>query len=234
MSIVTQDFVAAGKPFYIVANAGVKYTDITDGVLYQQTTIPFGKNWKIISKQNVFSPSGSGVTTVTASTPLQSSGGNTPNLSIPQAGPSSDGYLSSADWNTFNAGSGTTPSALTKTNDTNVTLALTGTPNSALLQAVNIAVGWSGTLADGRIASASTWNSKVGSVGATAPITSSGGTTPTISTSMATNKLIGRSTAGTGVMEEISVGTGLSLSGGTLSATTQTVGYEMNFLLMGG
>jgi hypothetical protein len=73
----------------------------------------------------------------------------------------------------------------------------------------------------------------VTSVGATSPITSSGGATPTISTSMATNKLIGRSTVGIGVMEEISVGTGLSLSGGTLNATAQVVGFEQNFLLMG-
>jgi hypothetical protein len=74
----------------------------------------------------------------------------------------------------------------------------------------------------------------VTSVGATSPITSSGGTTPTISTSMATNRLIGRTTSGTGVMEEITVGTGLSLSGGTLSATaSSSVGFEMNFLLMG-
>lgn len=51
----------------------------------------------------------------------------------------------------------------------------------------------------------------------------SGGTitsTGTITTSMSTNKLVGRSTAGTGVMEEITVGSGLSLSGGTLSAST--------------
>jgi hypothetical protein len=64
----------------------------------------------------------------------------------------------------------------------------------------------------------------------------SGGTitsTGTISTSMATNKLVGRSSAGVGVMEEITVGTGLSLSGGTLNATAQSVGFEMNFLLMG-
>ena len=66
-----------------------------------------------------------------------------------------------------------------------------------------------------------TWNvGTVTSVSATGPITSSGGTAPTISTSMSTNKLIGRSTAGTGVMEEITVGTGLTLSAGTLSATT--------------
>lgn len=80
-----------------------------------------------------------------------------------------------------------------------------------------------------------TWTISAGttSVTATSPITSSGGATPDISTSMATNKLIGRSTAGTGVMEEITVGTGLSLSGGTLNATVQPVGFEQNFLLMG-
>jgi len=44
-------------------------------------------------------------------------------------------------------------------------------------------------------------------------------TTGTISTSMNTNRLVGRSTAGVGIMEEITIGSGLSLSGGTLSAT---------------
>jgi hypothetical protein len=42
------------------------------------------------------------------------------------------------------------PSALTKTDDTNVTLTLGGTPSTALLQAASIAVGWSGTLAKAR------------------------------------------------------------------------------------
>lgn len=40
-----------------------------------------------------------------------------------------------------------TPAALTKTDDTNVTLTLGGTPTTALLQATSITVGWSGTLA---------------------------------------------------------------------------------------
>jgi hypothetical protein len=66
---------------------------------------------------------------------------------------------------------------------------------------------------------AGTGDGTVTSVGATAPITSSGGATPTISTSMATGKLIGRSTAGTGVMEEITVGSGLTLSAGSISAS---------------
>ena len=105
MSVITEDFVAAGKPTYIVANAGVMYTDITDGIVYKQTTIPFGKSWKVISNQNVYIPN-SGVTSVNANTPLSSTGGNTPTINIQQAGPTQDGYLSAADWNMFNAGSG--------------------------------------------------------------------------------------------------------------------------------
>lgn len=42
------------------------------------------------------------VTNVTASAPLSSSGGTTPNITISQAGAGTDGYLSSTDWNTFN------------------------------------------------------------------------------------------------------------------------------------
>ena len=43
-----------------------------------------------------------GVTSVTASAPLASSGGSTPNITITQSSGSSDGYLSSANWTTFN------------------------------------------------------------------------------------------------------------------------------------
>jgi len=43
------------------------------------------------------------ITTVTATSPLVSSGGTTPNISLPQATTSSNGWLSSTDWNTFNA-----------------------------------------------------------------------------------------------------------------------------------
>jgi hypothetical protein len=42
------------------------------------------------------------VTSVTASSPLFSSGGTTPNLTIQQASGSQNGFLSSTDWNTFN------------------------------------------------------------------------------------------------------------------------------------
>lgn len=47
-------------------------------------------------------------------------------------------------------GSDVSGAALTKTNDTNVTLTLGGTPTTALLRAVSLTLGWTGTLAHGR------------------------------------------------------------------------------------
>lgn len=42
------------------------------------------------------------VTNVTATAPMSSTGGTTPNLSMSIAGPSTNGYLVASDWNTFN------------------------------------------------------------------------------------------------------------------------------------
>lgn len=47
-------------------------------------------------------------------------------------------------------GASYTPAALTKTDDTNVTLTLGGTPATALLQATSLTLGWTGTLAETR------------------------------------------------------------------------------------
>ena len=71
----------------------------------------------------------------------------------------------------------------------------------------------------------------VSSVGANAPLTSSGGANPTISTNIGTNKLLGRSSSGTGVAEEIAIGSGLTLSGGSLTntATPTPLGYYGSF-----
>jgi hypothetical protein len=115
------------------------------------------------------------------------------------------------------------PSALLKVDDTNVGLTLTGNASVALLQPITIAVNWIGTLADGRIASAATWNAKVSpsrNINTTAPIVGGGDLSAdrTISTLMNTNKLIGRGSLGAGVMEEITLGTNLSLAGNTLNA----------------
>lgn len=69
-----------------------------------------------------------------------------------------------------------TPAALTKTDDTNVTLTLGGTPATSLLQATSLTLGWTGTLADARIASASTWNAKQDALSGTGIVKSTAGT----------------------------------------------------------
>jgi hypothetical protein len=48
------------------------------------------------------SPSSGSVTAVTGSSPISSTGGATPDISITQANGSTDGFLDSADWTTFN------------------------------------------------------------------------------------------------------------------------------------
>jgi hypothetical protein len=61
------------------------------------------------------------------------------------------GTISAAPtWGTITASDITSGAALTKSDDTNVTLTLGGTPASALLAAVSITVGWSGTLSIAR------------------------------------------------------------------------------------
>lgn len=159
-------------------------------------TLPLTVNGQSANSSGAITiPVGTGtVTGVTASSPLASSGGTAPNITIQQASGSQAGFLSSTDWTIFNS------------KQDAISLTTTGTSGAATF------IG--NTLNIPQYQAAGTY---VTSVGATGPITSSGGTTPTISTSISTNKLIGRTTAGTGVMEEISVGTGLTLSSGTLS-----------------
>lgn len=66
------------------------------------TTGTSGAATLIGSTLNIPQYSGSGVTSVTGTSPISSSGGTTPNISISQATTSTNGYLSSTDWNTFN------------------------------------------------------------------------------------------------------------------------------------
>lgn len=54
-------------------------------------------------------------------------------------------------WVQLSVGLVVTPAALTKVDDTNITLTLGGTPSTALLQATSITAGWTGTLASGRL-----------------------------------------------------------------------------------
>jgi hypothetical protein len=68
------------------------------------------------------------------------------------------------------------PQTLSANNDTNVTLTLGGTPATALLQATSLTLGWTGTLADARIASATNWNAKQDALSGTGIVKSTAGT----------------------------------------------------------
>jgi hypothetical protein len=68
-----------------------------------------------------------------------------------------------------------TAAALTKTDDTNVTLTLGGSPATSVLAATSLTLGWTGTLADSRIASASVWNAKQDGLSGTGIVKSTGG-----------------------------------------------------------
>ena len=91
------------------AVAGVDFAPATSGnaILYGDgaggfSSVSIGSG--VTFAGGVLSATGSGgtVTSVTGTAPITSSGGNTPAISISQAGVSTNGYLSSTDWNTFN------------------------------------------------------------------------------------------------------------------------------------
>jgi hypothetical protein len=63
--------------------------------------------------------------------------------------PGDDVAISYADF-AAQFGAAYTPAALSRTDDTNVTLTLGGTPATSLLQAVSLTLGWTGTLAGTR------------------------------------------------------------------------------------
>ncbi|NCW12876.1 MAG: hypothetical protein EBV82_06855, partial [Chitinophagia bacterium] len=66
--------------------------------------ILIGSGLTLDPNSHTLTASGSGgtVTGVTATLPISSTGGNTPVISISQAGASSNGYLNATDWNVFN------------------------------------------------------------------------------------------------------------------------------------
>ena len=187
---------------------------------------------------------GTYVNSVSATSPIASSGGTTPTISISQASATTNGYLSSTDWSTFNAkGNGTVTSV-----SATAPIASTGgaTPTISISQA--------SASTNGYLSSTdwSTFNSKgsgtVTSVSATAgtgisisgsPITSSGTLTITNTAPDQTVAL----TAGTGISVSgtypnftitntntssgtvTNIATGTGLSGGPIT-TTGTISFS--------
>ena len=102
-------------------DSNVKLTSPTNGqILTYDTSNTYWKNTSLTAGTGisisaatggVLTVSNSGVTSVTGTSPVISSGGATPAISMAAASTSVDGYLTSTDWNTFNnKGSGTVTS----------------------------------------------------------------------------------------------------------------------------
>lgn len=134
-------------------------------------------------------------------------------------------------------GSGVTPAPLTVSSTSNVTITLSGTPATALLQPVLITLGWTGQLGlslggtnanltanNGGIvySTASALGILAGTATARQILQSGTSTTPAWSTATypsttTINKLLYSSS--NNVVAELGVGTGLAISGGNLTAT---------------
>jgi hypothetical protein len=133
---------------------------------------------KQIEALNLLPPPSQGtVTAVTATTPVVSSGGTTPDISMPAASTSVNGYLTSTDWNTFN----------NKAPATSGTSILYGNGSGGFS---NVTIGSGVSFAAGTL-SATGSGGTVTSVTGTAPIASSGGTTPAISISQSSTSTDG-------------------------------------------
>lgn len=129
-------------------------------------------------------PAGGTVTSVTATSPLSSTGGATPDISISQATTSTDGYLSSTDWNTFNnKGSGTVTSVAALTLGTTGTDLSSTVANGTTTPVITLNVPTASATNRGALSSSdwTTFNSKAAS-GANSNITSLSGITGAITT----------------------------------------------------
>ena len=186
---------------------GTAGTDLSSTVANPTTTPVITLNVPTASAANrgalsaadwtTFNNKGSGtVTSVTGTTPVVSSGGATPAISMPAATTSVNGYLSATDWTTFNnKGSGTVTSvSVVSANGLAGTVATaTTTPAITLSTTITGLLKGNGTAISAAVSGTDY-----------APATSG------------TSILYGN---GSGGFSNVTIGTGVAFAGGTLSAT---------------
>lgn len=117
--------------------------------------------------------------------------------------------------------------ALTKTDDTNVTLTLGGSPTSALLAATSITAGWTGTLANSRLATMVTNTVKGNATSGTAsPTDLAVGSCSTAASALiwTTNTGFGCNTSITAAAVPASGLTGTTLAAGVIASSLTSVG----------
>ena len=93
---------AAGTGISVNSATGGTIT-VTNSAPDQTVSITAGTGISVSGTYPSFTVANTGVTSVTGTSPIVSSGGTTPAISIPQATSSVNGFLSSTDWTTFNS-----------------------------------------------------------------------------------------------------------------------------------
>jgi hypothetical protein len=210
---------------------GTTGTDLSSTVANSTTTPVITLNVPTASATNrgalsstdwtTFNNKGSGtVTSVTGTSPVVSSGGTTPAISMPAATTSVSGYLTSTDWNTFNnKGSGTVTSV---SFTGGIITVATGTTTPAFTVA-----GTSGGIP--YFASGTTWASSAaltqygvvygGGAGA-APVATAAGTTGQVLTATTGGAPTWASPASSGTVTSVSVVSANGFAGTVATATT--------------
>jgi hypothetical protein len=182
----------------------------------------------ILSRQRAaatYQAAGTYVTSVTGTSPIVSSGGTTPAISIPAATSSVNGYLSSTDWTTFNnKGSGTVTSVAALTLGTSGTDLSSTVANSTTTPVITLNVPTASATNRGALSSAdwTTFNNK-GNGTVTSVATGlglSGGTITTSGTLLidtASASILSRQRAANTYATTSSLSGYLPLTGGTLT-----------------
>ena len=208
------------------------------GIVYGSTTsalavTPIGTTGQVLTSAGAGTPTWTTpttgtVTSVTGTSPVVSSGGNTPAISMPAATGSVNGYLTSADWTTFN-GKQPAGTYVTSVAATSPVTSSGGTTPTIAMPAATTSVSGYLTSTDWN-----TFNNKgsgtVTSVTGTAPVVSSGGATPAISMAAATGSVNGYLTStdwttfnnkGSGTVTSVAALT-IGTTGTDLSSTVAT------------
>lgn len=222
-----------------ITTLGTISTGVWQGTAIADTYISSSTNWNTaFSQTRQWDGGATGLVAATGRTSLGATtvGGNFFTLSNPSAitfprinADNSVSTLDAATFRTAIGASAVTPAALTKTDDTNVTLTLGGTPTTALLQATSLTLGWTGTLATSRggtgTSSATTINGTSITYGTTNTITAAAGTLTgtTLNSTVVTSSLTSVGTIATGVWN------GTALTSTYLPATTVYTGQANSY-----
>jgi hypothetical protein len=180
----------------LTTGASILYGDSSGGF----SNVTIGSGVSFVAGTLSATGLGGTVTAVTGTSPVVSSGGTTPAISMAAANTTTDGYLTSTDWNTFNnkqpAGTYVTAVSVASANG------FAGTSSGGATPALTLSTSITGLLkGNGTAISAATSGTDY------APATSG------------TSILYGN---GSGGFSSVTVGSGLSFSAGTLASTASS------------